>query len=120
MDSVVRALIRVLAAVDRINTRLEDFPDRLDTESSLVQGLLDAQGEALFLLQQASPEERNGLRAGILALREEEVQAAGRPAMLFFYDQLLDPLGLPEAPGGWSWPEDGDVEPDAAADRPRD
>jgi hypothetical protein len=107
MDSVVRALIRVLAALDRINTRMDDFADPLDTESSLVQGLRDAQGEALFLLRNASPQERDAVRTGILALREEEVRTNGREAMLFFYDQLLDTLGLPEAPGGWSWAEGG-------------
>jgi hypothetical protein len=41
---MVRALIRVLAALDRINTRMEDFADPLHSESSLVQELLDAQG----------------------------------------------------------------------------
>lgn len=113
MESLLRAVVRLMTAVDRFEVYLNDFPDDPKEDTSLVQGLFDASGEAQYILSQLDPPQRQLLSQVVETLHQEEQQTQGRSEVLWFYRRLLDDLGLPSLPGS-----EEDDSPQEQDDRP--
>jgi hypothetical protein len=99
MESLLRAMVRLMTAIDRFEVYLHDFPDDPKEDASLVQGLFDASGEAMYALGQLDAPQRQLLSQVVVALHSEEQQTQGRSEVLGFYRRLLEDLELPTIPG---------------------